>query len=539
MVSLTYEQIDNDDLQIDGNPNAQGGQRIFPDKKDVNDTVDRRKIRVKAKYSGKTAGVRIYFRNLDVDDPSSNAAPIDDETTPNAGNDNNGNVDGTANTKAGLLSFPQGSSGCLRFSNGISCLTDADGISTVDFTVTQQPGDNFTVVAATDENYINAVILSTDGINLLDSSGLQIPATTQNINGCANSSVQACRADMLTVWRRLPIEIDSMGKVEGNSVTGHFLLNQTVNTGSRQTINLPPLTSLEVNRFENGRLIIQHRDLQLFQNEIYYLKIIDSNLQTNPPINANTTNTVTVVNNIKNFTVSPGDTFTLYDDDDFNDDDGTSLDGDDGNEDVIEPETTMMQSTDTSCSNSLDTACNSFAPAYIKPYYDLSGSNQNIPFSLNTPNTDRATIYNNYYNNRLNASANFWTVYLLGVYQHATDEDSDPDESAATYGEVDMLQGVGAFVYIELNRATEYEDLDNPLIRVPGIDDWRNRPVGNKYTTTHEIGHLLNGSHDDCDSTAPCGTSTNDAGLMAGSSYRIRRTFTDTTLSKMRNVIQP
>lgn len=47
---LEYEQILTDDLPLDTNPstNPGGGARIFPDKKTPTETVDRRKIRVKA-----------------------------------------------------------------------------------------------------------------------------------------------------------------------------------------------------------------------------------------------------------------------------------------------------------------------------------------------------------------------------------------------------------------------------------------------------------------------------------------------------------
>ena len=68
VTSLTYEQIQTDDLAIDDNPNVGGGFRIFPDKMLPTEAVNRRRIRVKAQYSQATAGIRIYFRNFDVDD---------------------------------------------------------------------------------------------------------------------------------------------------------------------------------------------------------------------------------------------------------------------------------------------------------------------------------------------------------------------------------------------------------------------------------------------------------------------------------------
>lgn len=72
---------------LDTNPNAGGGQRIFPDKQSAADTVDRKKVRVKATTqlgSNKT----VYFKAFDVDDPSTDFSPVDINSS--AGNDNRG-----------------------------------------------------------------------------------------------------------------------------------------------------------------------------------------------------------------------------------------------------------------------------------------------------------------------------------------------------------------------------------------------------------------------------------------------------------------
>lgn len=231
--SLTFEQILTDDLPIDVNPNVGAGLRIFPDKKLPTETVDRRRIRVKAQYSTATAGVRIYFRNFDVDDPSANTAPIDVELTRNAGNDNNGNIDGTTATRAGLLIIPSAGQpnpySCQAFSNsnasGVSCLTDANGVAIVDFQTTMQPGDNFSVVAGPDETYVSGLALAGNGVDLNDTNNNEIPATSAT-NECSAAMNRACRTDMLTVWRRLHLEIDSMGNVgSDNRVTGYRKFN--------------------------------------------------------------------------------------------------------------------------------------------------------------------------------------------------------------------------------------------------------------------------------------------------------------------------
>lgn len=248
VTGLDYEQIQTDDLSIDANPNVGGGLRIFPDKKIPAETVDRRRIRVKAQHSQTTAGARIYFRNFDVDDPSADVAPIDtnDTATVKLGNDNNGNVDGTTATRAGQFVVPPAGQpnpyNCQTFSNasasGVSCETDASGTAKVDFIVTQQPGDNFEVVADPDETYVSSLIPDADVINLKDATNIQTPVTTTASNGCANSTVTACRADMLTVWRRLHIEVDSMGPANANYERGEVDKKTKIGPGKTKTLKV-------------------------------------------------------------------------------------------------------------------------------------------------------------------------------------------------------------------------------------------------------------------------------------------------------------
>ena len=65
------------------------------------------------------------------------------------------------------------------------------------------------------------------------------------------------------------------------------------------------------------------------------------------------------------FAVSQGQSFILYDDDDFNNNDGINIDGDSGSENVSTPDTDILQSVDTPCANVVE----SFArlPATIAP----------------------------------------------------------------------------------------------------------------------------------------------------------------------------
>ena len=440
IVRVWYEQIANDDLAIDTNPNTPNcaevdssagcGQRIFSDDKVPLDGTDRRKIRVKAKYNGVALGLRIYFRSFDVDDPSANAAPID----PNGslGDDNNGLVDGTANTKNGKFSIPQPNpQNCALFAGGISCeVNNNTGIATAEFITTMQPGDNFTVVAGTNETYIkNNIMLAADGINLKDTNNVQIPVSATTTNTCLGSSVGACRANMLTVWRRLHLEVDSMGNVGiVNRVTGTINGNVTIpgrgnslNPGvGTVNINTPP--TLELQRFDFGRLVVG--------NHSFLVK-------------TNTSNSLTVANTeTRSVTLNNNSNFILYDDDDYNYDDSQiqtltlgsySVDGDENEAVICLPDSLIYLSDESqTCSNG--TPQNMYAPAYIKPEYDwaqnVANFNQtNLQFELNVEyGTNNATVINVIDRNRNSKNTekdDFWIGYVLLGYQGPLLEDSD------------------------------------------------------------------------------------------------------------------
>ena len=498
VTSLNYEQIDATDLPIDVNPNAGGGLRIFADRKDTTDQIDRRKIRVRAKYGMQASGVRIYFRNFDPDDPSANSAPIDPETRANAGDDTNGNVDGTASTKAGLLWFPQGSSGCQTFPKGVSCLTDANGEAVADFTVTQQPGDNFVVAASPDQDYLTNLTLAADGINLKDASDVQVPVTTRTANACLTSTVNSCRADMLTVWRRLHLEVDSMGNVTNNSVAGTFASSITIARNATVTVSVNS-PQLDINRFQDGRVFL--------------------NGFSEPPLNivANSATTIDIYNPSKSVSITNGQNFLLYDDDDFNSNDGTARrpkHGDEGehipllNQDFLKDNDTFPVDITTPDSNAL-------APAYIRPKYDLTGSGEDTTFFANISADSGSAVRSvfKFDNAASNARTDFWTAYVLSGYQYTSDADGDPiDETTIALnlkvGITDEQHGQGSIVF--------YESLSPHECFGTAID------CSIALTKVHEVGHLLNANH-------------NQGGIMDN----LLVNFSDVSLNEIRKNLRP
>ncbi len=428
ITSIKFQQILTDDLPIDDNPNVAGGKRIFPDRKLPTEVVDRRKIRVKSQYYRAESNVRIYFRSFDVDDPSSDTAPIDsnDTATLKSGKDNNGTVDGMSDTKGGLLtiptSIPANKFDCQQFAKGVvkglSCLTDAFGSAQVDFTVTMHAGDNFIVVASTSLDYISSLDLSEDGLVLQDENMIPTPVDAGGeMTVCTESSVPACQTDMLTVWRRLHVEVDSMSQISGNNQTG--TISGLGGTQCPPPPQNPPCTvyagffvnttsPLEPHRFNNGRIVVNNTSWNVVLNGPNSV-IIDASPGSIERIQL-------------------GTSFTLYDDDDYNNNDGNLKDGD-ADETLTRFQDSLSLMAEADARNE-----NVFADAYIMPEYGWaisSGMSQNnIVFDLNiesdeTSIDEASQIISANRNSATFESPQFWIVYLMFGYQGPLDKDAD------------------------------------------------------------------------------------------------------------------
>ena len=483
VIHTTFEQLQSDDLPIDVNPNTGGGLRIFPDKKIPTEMTDRRKILVRAKIGSNAAGIKVYFRNFDFDDPSANAAPID--ANGSAGNDNKGNVDGTTNTRAGQFSASLSQYDCQISAAGAECFTDSNGETIVYFSLTMQPGDNFSVVAGTDSAYLNSLTLAADGVNLKDTSNVQTPVSrTSDITECYRSAVNVCRTDMLTVWRRLHIEVDSMGIVQNNFFEGimprTIILSANNQLGGSEDIEL----NLPANSNFGGGRLASDNGVSLY---------VDGS-----SCNAQNICTVSLTNKgFRKVQIPQGTAFKLYDDDDFNVDDQGSLNGD-FQEDVGYPNNAFENSDNFKHIQNADglysdgTPKNVYAPSYIRPEYDWSKNNynqDNIPFllNINENENDLLPVIDQHRGSRNSESDNFWVAYILIAYQGNKAEDGDGDihtpgiaRNGFTSDVVNDSQSVpagcdGAIFFIEV--ASDRERQGNPS----------DRPV--LTTIAHEIGH--------------------------------------------------
>lgn len=341
--------------------------------------MNRRRVRVKATTS-MGANKTVFFKSFDVDDPSTDSAPVD--TNGSSGNDNRGQP------LAGVLS-------------AVSAQTDANGVATVELSTTMHPGDNFVVAASKDQSYLNA--LTINGTDLRDSSGATLPTT------------KAKASSMLTVWRRVHIEVDSMGLVHNNYVKAKITAITPLSHNShRISLNQP----IEAGRYSDSSGVIQ--GVLLLLGGANY-SILSSG--------ANSVDIATP----SGFPHPTDSTCWVLDDDDFNANDPTFR-GDD-NEDVqgLSENFALLQDSD-------DPTKNVYAPAYIRPVYDgggdLANNQSNLFFDLNTPDTviniDAQLTLG--WDSELAESDEFWVVYVQFAYQGAADVDDDPNSESTLAG---------------------------------------------------------------------------------------------------------
>lgn len=440
-----------------------GGKRIFPDRLTPTDQVNHKTVMVRAQLADSggspafTSGVKVYFRNFDVDDPSNDPA-IDD----------NG-VDGNDNRDGRLIGSPYPSTAAGRFSlctatsKGCYALTDSNGLATATFEVTKRPGDNFVIAASTDETYLNDTL--TDGIGIKDSSGQQLPTAF------------AKRTELLTVWVKIHLEVDSMGPVGNNLVTGR-LTRAGATIGDYPTwVDVDPNprgSDLLRARFTNGQITLGSYRFGVADNETRRIAIYSLDGGT--------------------YSIPGNTVFQLFDDDDFNDNDqppplgdGT-LDGDDG-EDVTYRGNTMFDETFSLLQPSANISQNVYAAAYIEPDYTwaenqfgMNDSNvqyETVTYTAPLFNEERRVI--NSQRDSIGLENNeFWIGYILIGYQAtAGDVDPPPDVLGGTsppiayaYPPVDFIDivtdsrdvprgAIGSIIYIEQMRDGDKSLMNN------------------------------------------------------------------------------
>jgi len=133
------------------------------------------------------------------------------------------------------------------------------GVATasVVLTVSRQPGNNFRVAASCDPNALGRLSVTNNVPGTI-----YVPGSDAAVSGFTGHITP-----LLTVWRRLQIELDSMAAVTGNNMTGNVTeirgsppAAREVSVGVALRDGSPDLDNVDVpsglGRFENGRFLI-------------------------------------------------------------------------------------------------------------------------------------------------------------------------------------------------------------------------------------------------------------------------------------------
>jgi hypothetical protein len=417
----------------------------------------------------------VYFRVFDVDDPYTNAPPIDNEAN-------------SADNR-----------GALNQVSGAPFSTDTNGMAEAIFTLSMNPGDNFRAVAVTDPNGFNGLAaLQNDGLNarvVTNATGTPVPANHVS--------------PLLTVWRRLHVEIDSMRAVPSGSnlVAGQVtsIMGSSANLATQVNVNVNlaagdasvNLDSGGNGRFENGGILIGTNSppaltFGILGNGSTYFRA-QTNQSFNIPFTlVNGTNAAvgqvwgmdnTGINTLFSMSTSltaqafsggtmvvAGQAFGVL----ANSGNTVALSNanatlafaavDDDDNSVLPhlPDTSDLG--------------RAFSAAYVSVLInDVGVSSTNLPFVRNLE-TSAARLNARQWESAALHSADFWVAYVLGVFQHATQTDGDPDTelSPAPFGTTFAVQG-GSFVYVQRH----YE---------PGVT---NRLAEERDTVNHEVSHLF------------------------------------------------
>jgi len=451
-----------DDNPGNGTNGTDTGQRIFPGKAAPNDLQpeDRRRAQVIAELAPPLEHFPVKLCSYDVDDPSSNTDPVDDEETqwPQTENDDNRShpnsgiptrgrfVDtGTPNTEAD---------------------TDNQGKATATFEVTMQPGDNFRVVATGKDNDLAPVAPKPDDrdaqnapqarVFLREMEGGQVVGEGEPVLDDETTLATVKVTPVLTVWRKLHVEVDSMGTVAGNVIRGELGVVEQVEGHpelSECTIH-QLLARFEDNRFKGGILQAGGQDFSVVANDC-----------GSDPFH------VTVENAPGNVAPGEGDEFTLVDDDHWQD---LSLDPQE-NPDTPMPDTPELAA--------------AMAEAYVLIHPDdIVQDNTLVPFSRNVSEPD---LEQTDWDTEEHNATNYWVAYLLGSFQGTRKEDCDPNEEGDP--------GAG----VELGRTGSQQGADGPVVvgesfiyletiwDLAHYDGGYTAHAKELDTVVHEVGHAV------------------------------------------------
>ena len=255
---------------LDADPNWPGGlaaaaSRVFPDARMEGFFFPapgsaRDKVTVRATLSvAPPDPLKLCFKSFDVDDPTDNLAPVDDDAAATGLAEDNR---GTAPAKAGKI---VGSD-----ANGVLELIFSAINNTFEFQTTLSPGDNFRIVGTGDVNFLAGLENNETALGGVNADKQRIVDKKVTGTFVDREVREAAKyvSPALVVWRFLHVEKDSMRAMTAteNIVTTKFTnftgTSAAVTQLGGSTVTLGDLSNdldsapVENGRFENGQLII-------------------------------------------------------------------------------------------------------------------------------------------------------------------------------------------------------------------------------------------------------------------------------------------
>jgi len=447
-----------------------GGVRMFPDlidptPQESNNAGKRRTIDLVATIEPPVQGVTVRFRVYDVDDPFDDVhGPLGLNDIENVGILEQRRPDGTDNRElVGLAT--------------LTAPTNADGVARLPFTVSMQPGDNYRAAAT-----LHGPTDLTTTATYAKASALSVKTAWDGklvANGDFTGFVTPVFwSPMLTVWRRLWVEADSMGQVDfTNTQNGIIPAPPTFNaTNGHATIPLAPLASdfNAVDQFKVGRI-----DILTFGSFV--------------TVKSTQTPTVEIQGAPPNIAGANGLAYTLWDDDAGSVPPFVMVGFD-------APPVVLPKIPDTG----LMAQVYKDAYVYVEPP-DMAYYQPTTAFQRNVHDNNEGILKGNE-NRNLTSTPGFWCVHITSAFQGFVAKDNDPGtEQSSPDGLQDGLtieQGVwpftvhssGSLIFLETIR----DEQGGNASAMAALE---------RYTVVHESGHqfLLQHSDDYAPPPGPAG----------------------------------
>ena len=451
-----FDGFDNVDDHIDPWSGNTNGKRIFPGRKDPTDTTGRAKVKLIVKTSPVLQGTKIYVKSFDVDDITDEAFDQDDDGNPviDTNGKKGGGDDNLPDFASTGLKGEFWDNGANQWGGETAIMEiDSDGVAEFHFRVGFQPGNNYRVVASVVDE------------SMFDDVQIEDPEIAKFLGPKPGQDAQVPASPLLTVWRRLGVENDSMNAIPedqffykrndlSSDIAQPKVLNSFLNTAGETTFIISGISDTSsFKTLENGRIIVQSQTLPVTDTVIFGTGAYG----------------VDVAEDHTDVTVNSG--FRLYDDDDY----GLSA--------PPLPNLTLADEVVKGKKVMKDV----FRPAFIEI---VSAAEYNTRPNLEFQRNAWITSFNDgVFDDNIDVldSNGLWAVTVVAAYQGELDADVDPLGEPPSEGVTPPIGGTFSVVWVETIR----DVLDGPIRLNPSkIEDLNDELRRNIIlTAAHEIGH--------------------------------------------------